>query len=60
MGEHLGISGDAAVDRVTSIVTRAPEAFDAASNDVARDAGLSVEFDWRAALSSLRNASAWE
>lgn len=60
VGEHLGISGDAVVDRVTSIVTRVPEAFEAASNDVARKAGLSVEFDWQAALSSLREASAFE
>ena len=54
VGEALGVGGDVAIERVTSIVTRVPEAFDAASNEV----GLSLEFDWRAALSGLREACA--
>lgn len=58
VGEVLGIGGDVAIERVTSIVTRVPEALDAASDEVGREAGLSLEFDWRAALSGLREASA--
>jgi len=54
VGEVLGVGGDVAIERVTSIVTRVPEAFDVASNEV----GLSPEFDWRAALSGLRGACA--
>jgi serine/threonine-protein kinase HipA len=58
VGTHLGIGGDVAVERVTSIVTRVPEAFDAASIEVGGEAGLSLQFDWGPALSALREASA--
>lgn len=59
VGEHLGIGGDEAVERVRSIITRVPEAFDEASSDVAQEAGLSLEFNWAAAFSGLREASAF-
>jgi len=59
VGEHLGIGGEAAVERVRSIITRVPESFDAAAHEVARESGLSVEFDWAAALGGLRQASAF-
>jgi len=44
---------------VRSIITRVPESFDAAAHEVARESGLSVEFDWAAALGGLRQASAF-
>jgi serine/threonine-protein kinase HipA len=58
VGEQVGIGGEAAIERVASIVARVPEAFQAASSDVAREAGLSMGFEWGAALSGLREASA--
>lgn len=58
VGQQLGIGGDAAVERVTSMVTRVPEAFDTASKDVSREAALPLDFDWGAALSGLRDSSA--
>lgn len=59
VGEHLGIGGEGAVERVRSIITRVPEAFDAASHEVARESGLSVDFDWAPAFSGLHQASAF-
>lgn len=59
VGSYLGLDGDAALDRVRSMVVRVPEAFEAASNAVASEAGLSMDFDWRAALSGLRAAGAF-
>lgn len=58
-GEYLGIGGEAAVERVRSIITRVPEAIDAASREVARESGLSVDFDWAAAFSGLHQARAF-
>jgi serine/threonine-protein kinase HipA len=59
VGAHLGIGGDEAVERVRSIIKRVPEAFDEASSCVAREAGLSLDFDWAAAFSGLCEASAF-
>jgi len=59
VGEHLGIGGDEAVERLRSIIKRVQEAFDEASSGVAREAGLSRDFDWAAAFSGLREASAF-
>lgn len=59
VGEHVGIGGHAAVERVRSIIMRVPEAFNAALGDVARGAGISLDFDWAAAFSGLREASAF-
>lgn len=57
VGDHLGIGGDAAVERVRSIIRRVPEACDAAGSEVAGEAGPSFYFDWASAFSSLREAS---
>ena len=59
VGEHLGIGGEAAVERVRSIVRRVPEALVSATDEVTREAGLSIPFDWSAALNGLREASAF-
>lgn len=59
VGEHLGIGGDAAVERVRSILMRVPEALVSATDDVTREAGLSMSFDWDTALNGLREASAF-
>jgi serine/threonine-protein kinase HipA len=59
VGEYLGIGGDAAVERMASIITRVPEAIEAASSEVAQEAGLPMTFDWSAALNGLREASAF-
>ena len=60
VGEHLGVGADAAVERVASIITRVPQALEAASSEVANEAGLPLRFDWSAALNGLREASALE
>lgn len=44
-------TGLAQGERVRSILTRVPEAFDAASSEVARESGLPVDLDWAAAFS---------
>jgi serine/threonine-protein kinase HipA len=56
VGSYLGLDGDTALDRVRSIVVRVPEAIEAASDAVDSEAGLSIDFDWPAALSGLRAA----
>ena len=59
VAEDLGIGGEAAVERVRSIVRRVPEALVSATDEVTREAGLSMPFDWSAALNGLREASAF-
>lgn len=54
VGDLLGIGGGAAVEQVRSIIRRVPEACDAAWSEVAGEAGLSPDFDWASAFSSLR------
>lgn len=56
VGEHLGLDGDAAVDRVASIVKQVPVVLDAASRQVAVESALEVAFDWEAALATYHMA----
>lgn len=56
VGEHLGLDGDAAVDRVASLVAQVPEALAAASRQVAVESALEVAFDWEAALATYHMA----
>ena len=56
VGEHLGIDGDVAVDRVASILTRVPDAFVTASHEVAQESALTSAFDWEAAFVGYQKA----
>ena len=56
VGEHLGIDGDMALDRVVSLVTRVPDAFATASREVAQESSLTLAFDWEAAFVGYQKA----
>lgn len=59
VGEHLGIGGEVAVERVRSIVRRVPEALVSATDEVTREAGSSAPFDWGAALDGFARRVLW-
>ena len=56
VAEHLGLDGDAALERVASILKHVPDALIAASREVALESGLEIVFDWEAAFAGYRDA----
>lgn len=56
VGDHLGLDGDVAVERVTSFMKQVPDALVAASRQVALESALEVAFDWEAALADYHEA----
>lgn len=56
VGDHLGLDGDVAVERVASFMKQVPDALVAASRQVALESALEVAFDWEAALAGYHEA----